>query len=418
MKGVLKSTWSVFKRILKNPITIALIVGGLFFLLWKWLGPKLSSGIEGIKNTIIPMIKSFASKALGFVVGVGKVLFSVGKFLFNTIEWITNPKGILARFIVGAIKLFLAFKNALKKLMKATGRSNIDILCMFLAGDMVGIAIHAIAGAVKLTWDLLKKTKFFKFVMGIVKTVIAIGKLIFSMHTLVLRTIMGAVWQMVKGNFGGVVDAITKPWKDIWQQIKDLFSGKAFKEEMMSETLWDNPVEQNSEQAKNTSISVRSLKMKGQAESNLAYFNKLQGMMGQAQYGDLLPRIQKMNELYQENAKQVGAYEEFIGKTWDIGKAGDDVAQQILKHMLESPEVSQKLLSVFFLYNPQTGETQMLRPLAYITQFLDNIRAMMADPNRDDSKAFKTIIEAFDQVNKERAHIVNNQGKVIADFAD
>ena len=100
--------------------------------------------------------------------------------------------------------------------MKATGKSNIDILCMFLAGDMVGIALHAIAGAVKLTWDFLKKTKFFKFVMGIVKTVIAIGKLIFSMHTIVLRTIMGALWQMVKGNFGGVVDAITKPWKDIW----------------------------------------------------------------------------------------------------------------------------------------------------------------------------------------------------------
>ena len=109
---------------------------------------------------------------------------------------------------------------------------------------------------------------------------------------------------------------------------------------MMSETLWDNPVEQNSEQAKNTSISVRSLKMKGQAESNLAYFNKLQGMMGQAQYGDLLPRIQKMNELYQENAKQVEAYDEFLSKTWDIGKVGDDAAQQILKHMLESPEVS------------------------------------------------------------------------------
>ena len=86
--------------------------------------------------------------------------------------------------------------------------------------------------------------------------------------------------------------------------------------------------------------------------------------------------------------------------------------------MLESPTLSQKLLSVFFYYNPQTGETQMLRPSAYIGQFLDNIRKMMADPNRDDSKAFKTLIEAFDQLNKERSHIINNQGEVIADFAD
>ena len=60
----------------------------------------------------------------------------------------------------------------------------------------------------------------------------------------------------------------------------------------------------------------------------------------------------------------------------------------------------------------------MLRPAPYISQFLDNIRAMMADPNREDSKAFKTIIEAFDQLNKERSHIINNQGQVIADFSD
>jgi len=45
VKSVMKSTWSVFKRILKNPITIGLIVGGLAFLLIKWLLPKLSGGI-------------------------------------------------------------------------------------------------------------------------------------------------------------------------------------------------------------------------------------------------------------------------------------------------------------------------------------------------------------------------------------
>ena len=43
---------------------------------------------------------------------------------------------------------------------------------------------------------------------------------------------------------------------------------------------------------------------------------------------------------------------------------------------------------------------------------------MVSDPNRDNEKAFKALVEAFDQVNKERAHIVNNQGKVLADFAE
>ena len=43
---------------------------------------------------------------------------------------------------------------------------------------------------------------------------------------------------------------------------------------------------------------------------------------------------------------------------------------------------------------------------------------MMNDPDRDNSDAFKTLVQAFDQLNKERAHIINNQADVIAKFAD
>ena len=145
--------------------------------------------------------------------------------------------------------------------------------------------------------------------------------------------------------------------------------------------------------------------MKGRSEKNLRYFDSLWGKKTQE---GLLPRIQKMTNLYHENAKQVGAYDDFLTKTWEIGKAGDDTAQQIMKIMLESPEISQKLLSVFFYYNPQTGNTEMLRPQAYIGQFINNIRDMVSDPNRKDSEAFKTLIEAFDQLNQERSHIVSN----------
>ena len=59
-----------------------------------------------------------------------------------------------------------------------------------------------------------------------------------------------------------------------------------------------------------------------------------------------------------------------------------------------------------------------MRPQAYIGQFLNNIRSMMSDPDRRDSEAFKTLIEAFDQLNQERTHIVNNQADVIANFAE
>jgi phage-related protein len=354
VKNVMKSTWSIFKKILCNPITIALLIGGLFFFLWKWLGPTLSGGISKIRDTVVPIVKSFVKGALKFVTGLWNIIVLVGKTLFTWIEKITNPEGFLAKFIVGVVKTFIAIKRGIKDLMKAAGKNSIDILCMFLAGDMIGIIIASISGLMGKLWMWLKKTKVVSFIVGIVKSVLAIGKLIFSLNTLILRTLCGAVWQMVKGNFGGVVDAITKPWKNIWTQIKDVFSFKAFKEEMSIETLHANPTEANAEQAKNTSISVRNLKMKGsgKAEENLVYFNKLQSELSGAQYGDLLPRIQKMNQLYQENSRQVESYDEFLTKTWEIGQGGDDIAQQLLKQMLESPEVSQKLLSVFFYYNP------------------------------------------------------------------
>ena len=43
---------------------------------------------------------------------------------------------------------------------------------------------------------------------------------------------------------------------------------------------------------------------------------------------------------------------------------------------------------------------------------------MVNDPDRDDQEAFKTIIELFDQLNKERSDIINNQSDVIKDFSE
>jgi hypothetical protein len=89
-----------------------------------------------------------------------------------------------------------------------------------------------------------------------------------------------------------------------------------------------------------------------------------------------------------------------------------------LKQLLESPTLSQRLLSAFFYYNPQTGETQLMRPVNAIGEFVKNIQDMVNDPDRENLEAFQTLIEAFDQINKERGHIVNQQGETITDFAD
>ena len=59
-----------------------------------------------------------------------------------------------------------------------------------------------------------------------------------------------------------------------------------------------------------------------------------------------------MDTIIQENSKQVAAYDEFITEAWKVGKGNDDLSAQAMRTMLESPELSQRLLSVFFYYNP------------------------------------------------------------------
>lgn len=52
-------------------------------------------------------------------------------------------------------------------------------------------------------------------------------------------------------------------------------------------------------------------------------------------------------------------------------------------------------------------------PSAYVEQFLDNIRNMVLNDNISEEDKFKTIVEAFDQANKERGIIVNKQGEIL-----
>ena len=301
MKGVLKSTWGVFKRILKNPITIALLIGGLFFILWKWLGPKLSGGIDGIRKTLIPMIKSFASKALSFVTSVGKILFTIGKFIFKAIDWLTKPSGPIAKFITTVVKTFLAIKGWIKKMIKASGKDGLDALCMFLAGDYIGMALSVASAYAIKAWDFLKNTTLIRFVRQLIKSLVAFGKLIFSANTVIIRSLGAGLAKLIKGELSPakIADAVTKPWKDLWNQVKNI--GKVFdiSSKLDNTTLDYDPTDELEDKtATESRIKVRSLGMKGKQEKNLEYFERFQAMKGQAAMGPLLPRIRKMDELF------------------------------------------------------------------------------------------------------------------------
>lgn len=129
-------------------------------------------------------------------------------------------------------------------------------------------------------------------------------------------------------------------------------------------------------------------------------------------------RIKEMERLYTINSKQVGAFDKFLTDFWKtIENAKTEDKQRAVEMMLTSPDLSQKILSVFFYYNPQTQTTMMTRPMTYIGQFIKNLQELALDEDGDWDEKTKIFVEALEQLNMERSHIINNQGTQITDFA-
>ena len=216
VKSVLASTRTILGKILKNPVTWILIVGGLFFIFRKWIFKWLKGKQDTLMKGIIFKIKWLATNALGFLKTCWNVLVVVGKFLFNAIDYLTKPSGPIAKFIVSVIKTFVAVKKWIKKMIKMSGQNSVDALCMFLAGDYIGMAISIVGAYVSKAWDYLKNTKLIRFVRNLIGSLVAFGKFVFNAGTVVMRSLSAGFWQLIKGNFGGVVGAAVKPWKILW----------------------------------------------------------------------------------------------------------------------------------------------------------------------------------------------------------
>ena len=216
----------------------------------------------------------------------------MGKFLFDAIEWLTNPKGWIATAIVAMVKTFIAVKRWITEMVKKSGQSGLDAFCMFLAGDYLGLALSVMGAYIVKAWDYLKNTRLFRMVRAFVKAIVGFGKLVFNASTVVLRSLSAGVYRVLKGDFGGVAKAIVKPWTDLWSQVKEVMSGRLFNTSTFdNEALDYDPVEVIGQTATDSKIAVRSLGMKGVQEKNLEYWEKFQAMKGQAAKGPLLPRI-------------------------------------------------------------------------------------------------------------------------------
>lgn len=200
-RSVLKSTWGLFKKILMNPFTIMLIVGGLLV----FFGPKLigwlTDGISGIVDTVVPAIVSFATKAVEFLTPIWECLKTFGGWLFNIIDWLTDPDNWLVQTVWWIIDKYKMIKGFIKNMMKAAGNSSVDVLCMFIAGDMIGGAIHMIAGMIVKLWNYMKSKGALKIVLKVIKTIAGLYKMIWEIPIRLVESIGGALWAIVKGDW-------------------------------------------------------------------------------------------------------------------------------------------------------------------------------------------------------------------------
>ena len=389
MKRCLSATMGIFKRILFNPITITLLVGGLFYFFGPKLLSILSGGIEGIKNTLIPTLTNMASTAWGFIKSVWGVVSWVGSKLFAVVEWITNPDGVIAKFVVQVVGTFLQVKKHITDMIKASGKDSIDALCMFLSGDLIGLFFHYITGVLVKTWEWLKELPLFKKVTSIIKAVGRALYLIGRLPTLFYESLGRAAVAGIKalvgaGDFSDIIDQLVLPYKNWWRDVKALFGGEdEFAGRKDAVTV--DPLETNLKQREEVQAAMKSLDMAGfgidEKFKNLDAVQK--SLFGPTVDKTVRQRFDFSYGMYMRNSEAVDVYNEFIEKLWEMGKGNDDIAQQLMRILLESPDFSQKLLSAFFYYEPGTGKTFMLRPTRYIAQFIQNIRKEILNPERN-----------------------------------
>lgn len=84
-----------------------------------------------------------------------------------------------------------------------------------------------------------------KMILGVVKTLAKVVVLIAEIPVALVNSIVGALKEIFTGNFSAVTDAFCKPWKKIWADIKEVFSGGEADDSVGSEMLTTTPTELN-----------------------------------------------------------------------------------------------------------------------------------------------------------------------------
>ena len=235
VKRVLRATKTIFKKILTSPLTIALIVVGMFYILCKPFREWLNNMVCGIGRWIRSGITTIISGVWSFLKGVWTVVSTVGKFLFEFVEKITSPDGWIVKSVTWLVKTFFKVKKWISNMITVAGKDSIDAFCMFISGDYLGIAIHAISGMVIKMWEWIKNKGFIKVMLGLIKGLFKLHVMIWRMPLTLGESLLRAgaalaKWILTAGTMGSLGDIgsqFAKPWKRWWSDLNEIFAGKA-----------------------------------------------------------------------------------------------------------------------------------------------------------------------------------------------
>ena len=411
---VLKSTWGIFRRIMSNPLTIILLIAGIFAFFSDEIVDWVTAGVNWILDNIIPCVKEWALWIFDHAGQIWEWIKKISVWLFNFIADITSPDGWISKFINSVVDLFKKIAGYIKYIHKVTGKDAIDLLCLYLAGDTIGMLWVMLKTFAVWIWDWFKKTKFMRIVFGIINCLANIGEIIAGLWDALKEAISNAwgklvAWMAGKGSFKDILSSFGEPFERWWNNVKRIFNDGYYDEveRGVRPQEQEDPNESLREAATKTKMNVRSLKVTGKrAEKVLAAIEEKAGVGA----GTAMKKINRINEIFQENVDQALQYDEFIAEMWKLGSLSPNHAYNVINIIMESPELSQRLLSVFYLKDPFSGQIWRTVPTDRLSGFIENVRKIY-EGNLPPDQKLREILMAFEQMNKERGDFLLNEQK-------
>ena len=90
-KDLYKSTWSLFKKILFSPITIALLIGALVVFFWPKLVEWVKNGIANLGKGILNTVMQWVTDVWDFAKKVWKTIVPIATAIYEFVMWLTDP---------------------------------------------------------------------------------------------------------------------------------------------------------------------------------------------------------------------------------------------------------------------------------------------------------------------------------------